>query len=99
MLSNCQGGKLFKRSDVKDNPVSSEERVQKNIKEGKGIRFGKFGGTKGGVDFASSNEMWRATVEIFRFCSSNKCKLSGGIIITDWFNGGQMITTETLKLQ
>ena len=44
LLSNCQGGKLFKRSDVKDNPVSSEERVQKNIKEGKGIRFGKFGG-------------------------------------------------------
>ena len=30
---------FFKRSDVKDNPVNVEERVQRNIEEGKGIRF------------------------------------------------------------
>ncbi len=99
LLSNCQGGKLFKRSDVKDNPVSSEERVQKNIKEGKGIRFGKFGGTKGGVfDFASSNEMWRATVEILDFVPLTNASYSGGIIITDWFNGGADDNNRNLKI-
>ena len=37
-LTNCG---IYKRSDVKDNPVNIDERVQKNIEEGRGIRFGK----------------------------------------------------------
>ena len=88
LLSNCSGGNFFKRSDVKDNPVNVEDRVRKNIEEGRGIRFGKFG-KKGGVfDFASSNELWRATVEILDFVPLTNASYSGGIIITDWFNGG-----------
>ena len=51
-LNSCG---LYKRSDIKDNPVNVNERVKKNIKEGRGIRFGK-GATRGGdFDFASSN--------------------------------------------
>ena len=38
ILTNCG---IYKRSDVKDNPVNVKERVQKNIEEGRGIRFGK----------------------------------------------------------
>ena len=88
LLSNCSGGNFFKRSDVKDNPVNVEDRVRKNIEEGRGIRFGKLG-KKGGVfDFASSNELWRATVEILDFVPLTNASYSGGIIITDWFNGG-----------
>ena len=88
-LNGCQGGSFFKRSDVKDNPVNVEERVQKNIEEGRGIRFGKILGNKGGTfDFASSNELWRATVDILDFVPLTNASYSGGIIITDWFNGG-----------
>ena len=88
LLSSCAGGKIFKRSDVKDNPVNVDDRVRKNIEEGRGIRFGKFG-KKGGVfDFASSNELWRATVEILDFAPLANASYSGGIIITDWFNSG-----------
>ena len=88
LLNGCQNGKLFKRSDVKDNPVNAAERTAKNLKEGKGIRFGKVGGNRGGtVDFASSNELWRATVEILDFVPLTNASYSGGIIITDWFNG------------
>ena len=51
-LNSCG---LYKKTDVKDTPVSVDERVKKNIQEGRGIRFGK-GATRGGdVDFASSN--------------------------------------------
>ena len=61
-LTGC-GKNFFKRADVKDVPINVEERVQKNLEEGKGIRFGKFGKSSGGTfDFASSNEMWRATI-------------------------------------
>jgi hypothetical protein len=87
ILNGCQNGKFFKRSDVKDNPVNVDERVEKNLQEGKGIRFGK-GRNKGGTfDFASSNELWRATVETLNFVPLTNASYSGGIIITDWFNG------------
>ena len=88
---------FFKRSDVKDNPVNVEERVQKNIEQGKGIRFGR-GASRGGVfDFASANELWRASVEILDFVPLVNASYSGGIIITDWFNGNDN-TNRELKI-
>jgi hypothetical protein len=87
-LNGCQNGKFFKRSDIKDNPVNVDDRVQKNIEEGRGIRFGKFGSGGGTFDFASSNNLWRATVETLDFVPLINASYSGGIIITDWFNGG-----------
>tara|TARA_A100001015_G_C15003306_1_gene719533 strand:- start:1300 stop:1878 length:579 start_codon:yes stop_codon:yes gene_type:complete len=87
ILSGCGNG-FFKRSDVKDNPVNVKERVRKNIEEGRGLRFG-VGKKKGGVfDFASANELWRASVETLDFVPLVNASYSGGIIITDWFNGG-----------
>ena len=47
-LNSCG---LYKRSDIKDNPVNVDERVRKNIQEGRGFRFGR-GATRGG-DFSS----------------------------------------------
>ena len=83
-LTSCG---IYKRADVKDVPVNVKERVQKNIEEGKGIRFFG-GGSKGGVfDFASSNELWRASIEILDFVPFTNASYSGGILITDWFSG------------
>ena len=82
-LNSCG---LYKRSDVKDNPVNVSERVQKNIQEGRGVRFGK-GSTRGGdFDFASSNPLWRASIDIFDFVPLTNASYSGGILITDWFS-------------
>ena len=82
-LNGCGNG-FFKRSDVKDNPVNVEDRVRKNIEEGRGVRF-NIGKGKGGVfDFASANELWRASVETLDFVPLVNASYSGGIIITDW---------------
>ena len=82
-LNSCG---IYKRSDVKDNPVNVEERTRKNVQEGRGIRFGK-GATRGGdFDFASSNPLWRASIEIFDFVPLSNASYSGGIIITEWFS-------------
>ena len=98
LLNGCEAFK-YKRSDVKDNPVQAGKRVQKNIAEGKGVRFGKFGGKQGGVfDFASSNELWRATVEILDFVPLSNASYSGGIIITDWFSGEVENDNRNLKI-
>jgi hypothetical protein len=87
-LTSCG---IYKRSDIKDNPGNVEERVRKNIEEGRGVKFGNLGsGAKGGTfDFASSNEMWRASIEILDFVSFTNASYSGGIIITDWFSNSK----------
>ena len=87
-LSSCG---IYKRSDIKDNPGNVEERVQRNIEEGRGIKFGNLGSktSSGTFDFASSNEMWRASIEILDFVSFTNASYSGGIIITDWFSNNK----------
>ena len=90
-LTNCG---IYKRSDVKDNPVNIDERVQKNIEEGRGIRFGKGSQSGGTFDFASSNELWRASIEILDFVPFTNASYSGGIIITDWFSGNSKVEGE-----
>ena len=96
LVTGC-GKDFFKRSDVKDNPVNVNERVAKNIEEGRGIRFA-VGGNKGGTfDFASANELWRASVETLDFVPLVNASYSGGIIITDWFSGGDN-TNRELKI-
>ncbi len=99
LLTAACGGNLF--PSVKDQPVNVQDRVDKNIEEGRGFRFG--GGKKqGGVfDFASSNEMWRASIEVLDFVSFTNASYSGGIIITDWFSGNkddQSSTPRELKI-
>lgn len=82
-LSNCG---IYKRSDIKDNPVNVGDRVDRNLNQGKGVRFfgkGKSGGT---FDFASSNPMWQASIQLLDFVTLANASYSGGIIITDWFN-------------
>ena len=73
----------FRYTDAREIPVDAKERVKKNIEEGRGIKI--FGGKKqGGVfDFASSNEIWRASIEVFDFVSFTNASYSGGILITD----------------
>ena len=90
---------IYKRSDVKDNPVNVNQRVKRNIEEGRGIRFGK-GSSQGGVfDFASSNELWRASIDILDFVPFTNVSYSGGIIITDWFSGNSKVENEKRELK
>ena len=96
ILASCG---IYKRSDIKDNPVNVKERVQKNIEEGKGIRFGKSGSQGGVFDFASSNELWRASIEILDFVPFTNASYSGGILITDWFSGDTKIENEKRLLK
>ena len=86
LTSGCKNP--FRYTDARETPVNAKERVQKNLKEGRGISFGVGKSSGGGVfDFASSNELWRASIEILDFVSFTNASYSGGIIITDWFSG------------
>ena len=94
-LSSCG---LYAPSDARVVSPNSKERVKKNLEEGKGISFEKLidkGGTT--YQFASSNPMWRATLEILDFLPLANVDYSGGIITTDWYNEGTSLD-ESIKI-
>ena len=93
---NACGG--FKRSDVKDNPINDADKRQKNIEEGRGITIGKaFNRNTGSFNFATSNEMWRASLEILDFVPLATVDYSGGEIKTDWYSD-DLNSDETIKI-
>jgi len=96
-LNSCG---IYKPSDARTVSPNSKERVKKNLEEGKGISLGKLmnegrGGTS--YQFASSNPMWRATLEILDFLPLANVDYSGGIITTDWYNEGTALD-ESIKI-
>ncbi len=95
-LSSC-GKDMFTFPSAKDVPIDVNERVEKNIEEGRGISFGGPKKQGGVFDFASSNEMWRASIEVLDFVSFTNASYSGGIIITDWFSGNKDSQEENLR--
>ena len=85
VLNSCG---IYRPVDARDYPPDPKLRVKKNIDEGRGFRL-MGGDKKGGVfDFASSNELWRASLDTIDFMPLVSANYSGGIIITDWYNEG-----------
>lgn len=78
---------IYKKTDAREVPTNAKERARKNMEEGKSIKLFKGGlGGSGTFQFASSNEMWRATIEILDFIPLTSANYGGGLIITDWYN-------------
>ena len=100
-LSSCGIGKIWDPADARKTPANVNERVQKNLEEGKGFSILKKqeeGGMGGGTyQFASSNSMWRATLDILDFLPLANVDYSGGIITTDWYNEGTS-SNESIKI-
>ena len=89
---------LYKKTDARKIPTNAKERVKKNLEEGKRIRFGQLTGKgSGNFEFASSNEMWRATVDILDFMPLANADYGGGVIITDWY-AGDIKKNESIKI-
>ena len=88
-LISCKGpdGKFkLPGGDARKFPADPKLRVQQNLKEGRGLRLNDTFKRKGGVfDFASSNELWRASLDVIDFMPLSSVNYSGGIIITDWY--------------
>ena len=83
MLSSCG---VWRPADARKVPVNANERVQKNMNEGRGFRLGTINKNGGDFMFASSNPMWRASLEKLTFVPLNVVDYSGGVIITDWYS-------------
>ena len=86
-LNSCG---IYRPTDAREFPPEPEKRVQKNIEEGRGFRIlGQDKNKTGGVfDFATSNELWRASLDVLDFMPLLTADYGGGLIVTDWYNDG-----------
>ena len=84
-LTGCEALK-YKKVSAKDFPPDPKERIKKNMEEGRGFRI--MGGGKKGTNysFATSNPLWRATLDTLDFMPLVSANYSGGIVVTDWYS-------------
>jgi hypothetical protein len=97
VLTACNG--KLPGADARKYPVDPKKRIEQNIADGKGFRLlGNLDGNRGGVfEFASSNELWRASLDTIDFMPLASVNYSGGIIITDWYSTDQS-SNESIKI-
>ena len=100
IFNSCAKEGFFKPGDARENPPDPKKRVQKNLEEGKGFRLNDaIRGGRGGTnfEFASSNELWRASLDVLNFMPLTSANYSGGVIITDWYSD-QGNANESIKI-
>jgi len=97
-LYGCNG--KLPGADARKIPADPKERVKQNLEEGRGFKLDNMlkSGSQGGVfEFASSNELWRASLDVIDFMPLASVNYSGGIIITDWYTN-ERIQNESIKI-
>ena len=87
LVTSCGNG-FFKKTDARKVSPDPRERVKKNLEEGKGFRLSETvtRNNSTNYDFATSNELWRASLDILDFMPLTTANYSGGIIVTDWYS-------------
>ena len=97
LLGACNG--KVPGADARKIPPNAKDRIKQNIEEGRG--FTLKGATEkknsGEFDFASSNELWRASLDTLDFMPLALANYSGGIIVTDWYSDGSS-DNESVKI-
>ena len=95
MLSSCG----LPGADARKFPPDPKKRVQKNMEEGRGFKLMEKVKKRGNgtFEFASSNELWRASLDTIDFMPLASVNYSGGIIITDWYSTSKA-SNESIKV-
>ena len=95
-LNGCNG--KIPGADARKYPADPAERIKKNMARGEGFRLMDMGGKRAGVfEFASSNELWRASLDTIDFMPLASVNYSGGVIVTDWYSTDQK-SNESIKI-
>ena len=93
VISGCG---IYKKVDARKVPVNVNDRAAKNIEEGRSFKLFDPKNTRGGdFQFSSSNELWKASLDVIDFMPLSSVNYSGGIIITDWYSEND---NDTIKI-
>jgi len=95
LLNSCG---IYKPTDARKTSPNAQERVKKNLEEGRGFRISALGQKNTNFQFASSNPIWRASLDVLDFAPLINANYSGGIIITDWMSSEGQNSNEFYKI-
>ena len=96
LIGACNG--KIPGADARKIPPNAQDRIKKNIEEGRGFTLMSSNQKNSGeFDFASSNELWRASLDTIDFMPLALANYSGGIIVTDWYSDGSS-DNESVKI-
>jgi hypothetical protein len=100
-ITSCSS---FKSEDNDSKAVLKKKKINPNVEERARAeadknsildRFNK-NSSGGNFEFASSNVMWRATLEAVQFMPLQQVDYAGGLIITDWYSKSS--SNESVKI-
>ena len=97
LLTGCNG--KLPGADARKIPYDPDERVKRNLEQGKGFRIDESFSNKGSgtFEFATANELWRASLDTIDFMPIATANYSGGILITDWYSENENLN-ESIKI-
>ena len=85
LISSCGNvGSIFDPKEPID--PDARKRARENAKEGRGIVFGSGGNKRTTYQFATSNPLWRASLDTLDFMVLATVDYAGGLIISDWYS-------------
>ena len=101
LLYSCaaKSGKFWDPGDARETDPNADVRARQAIEEGQAPSAAGFfkGGKSGTFEFATSNVMWRASLEVLDFLPLANVDYTGGLIITDWYNDSTT-SSESIKI-
>ena len=98
LILNACNGKI-PGADARKVSYPPHDSVKINLEEGRGFRLDDAFNNKssGNFEFASSNVLWRASLDTIDFIPIATANYSGGILITDWYSENNEIN-ESIKI-
>ena len=96
LLTSCAS------KEDEDKPVFKKKRINPNVTERveatetEGLFSRGMGGSTT-YEFATSNVLWRASLETLNFLPIKTLSYSGGVIITDWYTPNQSKANEMIQ--
>lgn len=97
-LFGCNGKKFkLPGGDARKTPADPAKRIEQNLKEGRGFQLNDIGKSSGVFEFASSNGLWKASLDVIDFMPLSSVNYSGGIIVTDWYSDNNSLD-ESVKI-
>ena len=96
IIASCAGKEKEEENLIKKKKFIPNVRERALSEKSGGIFFNKDKGGSGTFEFATSNPLWRASLEVLEFMPLQALSYSGGLISTDWYSKGS--ADESIKV-
>jgi len=96
LIASCASKEKEEETTIKKKRFNPNVRERALSAKNDGIFLNKDRGGSGSFEFATSNPLWRASLEVLEFMPLQALSYSGGLISTDWYSKGSI--DESIKI-